>query len=324
MSDITVASTTSATTTATATSVAAKRKFLVVNCDDNPKWKDFDDIFIGLFGDRATDDWTFLMALTDELPSTEQIAEYDGILLPGSRFTTYEDEKYLWIKPFHEFVRRIDAVPDRKEYYRGRSIAGPRVVGICFGAQSIAHSLGGRCGKNQSKKFAFGTVCVSTTSKFAEYVRSLGITATTASPAAAAAVADENVSGHSTGDLFMGENQLRLLESHGDSVQVLPSTATLLATSPDAPYDQFTLPAKTTAAADADGKVGSGAVGARFWAVQSHPEFWPGVMMERILPNVLASGAVPAEAAEKIKSDTTHLPLSSKPMMAVLRAFLRS
>lgn len=57
------------------------------------------------------------------------------MVLPGSKWSVY-DENVEWIKPLQAFVRHV--------YNNYKQI---KMVGICFGHQLIAHSLGGKTDK---------------------------------------------------------------------------------------------------------------------------------------------------------------------------------
>ena len=80
-----------------------------------------------LKGDGET--WThFDVEGGREMPSLEALKAYDGIVVSGSRHSVYDDEK--WIHDLSDLVK--GAVARRQ-----------RVLGLCFGAQMIAHALGG-------------------------------------------------------------------------------------------------------------------------------------------------------------------------------------
>lgn len=135
-----------------------------------------------------------------------RIEDCDGYLITGSRASVYDDDPWI--------VRLIGFVHDLHH-------AGARTVGICFGHQLIAQSLGGAVGR---------------------------------------AAGGWGVGVH-TWKVVRREpwmrpamSEFRLLASHQDQVQTLPSRARLLASSGFCPNAAF-------------------AVGDHMLAVQGHPEF---------------------------------------------------
>lgn len=75
-----------------------------------------------------------------KLPASS--AECDAFLITGSRWGVYNEES--WIPPLMNFIRQLhtDKVP---------------TLGICFGHQIVAHSLGGKAGKSD-KGWGVGVV----------------------------------------------------------------------------------------------------------------------------------------------------------------------
>lgn len=60
---------------------------------------------------------------------------YDAFLITGSKFDSFSDEQ--WIVRLREFVQSLYAL-------------GKPMIGICFGHQLLAHSLGGRAGRTEA------------------------------------------------------------------------------------------------------------------------------------------------------------------------------
>lgn len=81
-------------------------------------------------------------AIKGELPKSPD--ECDAFLIPGSPFSVYDSE--TWIPPLIEFVRDCHRVQKK-------------LVGICFGHQLIAQTLGGKVEKGiQGWELGFVTV----------------------------------------------------------------------------------------------------------------------------------------------------------------------
>jgi len=107
-------------------------KLGLLKCDFvPPEFRDIDGDFPDMF--RRLLDGTGLDAelrvyrvWKDELPGST--TECDGWMISGSRASVFEDEE--WIKNLEDFVRALHA-DERK------------TVGICFGHQMIAQTLGG-------------------------------------------------------------------------------------------------------------------------------------------------------------------------------------
>jgi GMP synthase-like glutamine amidotransferase len=73
----------------------------------------------------------FRVAEASQLPALTQLGEFDGFVIPGSRFNATDDEP--WIEPLCETIRAAHA-------------QGKALFGICFGHQVIAKALGGEAG----------------------------------------------------------------------------------------------------------------------------------------------------------------------------------
>ena len=73
----------------------------------------------------------FRVAEASQLPDLRQLEDFDGFVIPGSRFNATDDEP--WIEPLCETIRAAHA-------------HGKALFGICFGHQVIAKALGGVAG----------------------------------------------------------------------------------------------------------------------------------------------------------------------------------
>lgn len=71
------------------------------------------------------------MAEASQLPEPAQLGDFDGFVIPGSRYNATDDEP--WIEPLCETIRAAHT-------------SGKALFGICFGHQVIAKALGGVAG----------------------------------------------------------------------------------------------------------------------------------------------------------------------------------
>ena len=75
----------------------------------------------------------------DPFPDHDQ---YDWLIILGGPMNIYEYNKFPWLKAEKEFIEK--AIHDNK-----------KVVGICLGAQLIAHALGAKIYKNEFKEIGW-------------------------------------------------------------------------------------------------------------------------------------------------------------------------
>ncbi|MDX1921029.1 MAG: type 1 glutamine amidotransferase [Candidatus Caenarcaniphilales bacterium] len=75
----------------------------------------------------------------DDLDSN---ADLDLLIVMGGPMGAYDDEKYPWMKPEKEFIK--------KQIEKGK-----KVLGICLGAQIIAEVLGAKVYKNKQKEIGW-------------------------------------------------------------------------------------------------------------------------------------------------------------------------
>jgi GMP synthase-like glutamine amidotransferase len=77
-----------------------------------------------------------------QLPSPET---FDALLIMGGPMNAYEDAKYPWLAK-------------EKNYIRSAIAAGKHVIGICLGAQLIAHALGAPVTSGLEKEIGWFTI----------------------------------------------------------------------------------------------------------------------------------------------------------------------
>ena len=165
-----------------------------------PDYGSYGRMFARFFGRLDTDlRYRYYQARQGELPLHPD--ECDAFLITGSRAGVYDRLPWIgplrsWIMDFHE--------------------RGAKIIGICFGHQIIAHSLGGHAGKSP-KGWGLGLHSTAIKSTLFECF-------------------SENCRWSEHDE---APQQLRLLYSHQDQVERLPACAELLAGSDFCPYAAF-------------------------------------------------------------------------------------
>lgn len=123
------------------TSMSSNKRFCIINCENSSAWSPytFSDMFEqGLRGEN--DVWVNCeLAKGDSLP--DDILQFDGIVITGSRFNCRDRDNLTWFDPLCEVIRAASAT------------GSPKVYGGCFGCQIIAFALGGKVDYNPDGKF---------------------------------------------------------------------------------------------------------------------------------------------------------------------------
>lgn len=132
-----------------------------------------------------------------DMPSNAELATYDGIVLSGSRHAVYDDS--AWILDLRRLV--VHAHSRRQ-----------RLLGICFGAQLLAVSLGGRV-EPAAVGWEMGARSVTVHRETLQHLSY----------------------GAGVPDTF------RVCQLHSDQVVELPGGAALVASSPRCPHEIFAL-----------------------------------------------------------------------------------
>lgn len=118
-------------------------KFIVVCCENSTAWTpvDFAQMFISKLS-RHDSVWiTVNIANNEPLPCLQELEQFQGIVLTGSRFNVCDKDSYPWFESVCELIRHAAS--------NGR----PRVFGGCFGCQLIGYALGGEVSKNPLERF---------------------------------------------------------------------------------------------------------------------------------------------------------------------------
>eukprot|EP01083_Nonionella_stella_P032495 88954_1 len=77
--------------------------------------------------------WDLWEVQHGEFPSDEQLGQYSGIVITGSKYSAHETD-VPWIAKLNEACRRVAENKDQ------------RILGVCFGHQAVSNALGGRSG----------------------------------------------------------------------------------------------------------------------------------------------------------------------------------
>eukprot|EP00698_Gefionella_okellyi_P023460 TRINITY_DN8027_c0_g1_i1.p1 TRINITY_DN8027_c0_g1~~TRINITY_DN8027_c0_g1_i1.p1 ORF type:complete len:251 (+),score=42.08 TRINITY_DN8027_c0_g1_i1:116-868(+) len=247
-------------------------KIGVLHTENFPAWKNLGEIHQIAFG-QSTDTWVVFEVFCGQYPTDDEFATFDGFVITGSHSASYDSEE--WILQLISWLQ--------KHYSIDVMGSSPKIVGICFGHQILAHALGGQASQSPHREFDIGAVTVHVNDDFVKLI-------------ATAAETDTLVNG------FLQTRQYTVLESHGDCVTKLPPTATLLAFSDRTTVQAFVIQN-------------------RVLGIQSHPELTADHLSQSIIPSLLKRGRIDqARADAALKSLPTAV--DSIPLRRVVRAFL--
>lgn len=171
------------------------KKYALIWCSQNPRM-DYREQMRDAFRSDGQH-WDILSPFDESFP--EQARGYDGYVVSGS-------EKSIVLDREQPFARRLLAL---LRHLRAHS--GAPVIGICFGAQALAHAYGGEVGPNPDGGFRLGVE----TLEWSDAARTL-------EPAGA-------------------EQAAALVQSHGECILRLPDASLALASSPSARHEIFLL-----------------------------------------------------------------------------------
>lgn len=137
------------------------------------------------------DEWEIVNIARGEL--VPDLDKYKGIVITGSHFNCRDGPSLPWFEPLREFISR------------SYTLGSPRIFGVCYGCQIIAHALGGEVDLNPSRRFCLKAEEIVPINK--EKIFEI------------------------CGDVLGGRDHFKIIVSHGDSVLQLPPDSTLLASS---------------------------------------------------------------------------------------------
>jgi len=219
-----------------ATTERAKNHYAILNCEADPAWSNYyEALYIGYLKNKG-ETWTTYKVYENEFPSEEELIKIKGVVIGGSEWSVY-DTTIAAIPIFLEKLRNlVRHHPDIK------------IVGVCFGCQSLATIFGGRVEKMklENKPMLMNREKLNLLNGFAEkYANKLKL------------------------QQFNVKNleSLYIVECHGDNVVALPEGATLYATSERTPVEVF-------------------GMGDNILAFQGHPEFNASIMLDKVFPDM--------------------------------------
>jgi GMP synthase-like glutamine amidotransferase len=91
---------------------------------------------MGGSGGSNTEIWAFLNAFEFSFPSEEQLEHIEAIIIPGSVLSVSDCKTLTWMSVMKDFIKNV--------YTNHPRI---KLLGISFGSQIIAESLGGKVEK---------------------------------------------------------------------------------------------------------------------------------------------------------------------------------
>ena len=227
----------------------------LLDCEDSPCLGGSQTYRDALRWDQAGE-WQHFRCWEGEFPDEADLASgaVYAVVVTGSHHSVNDSDRHPWMVRLFEFLRHCIA----------RGDVG--VFGVCFGHQAIARALGSRVVPNASGRYR------------------LGVEEVVPAPALLAHPDFQKARSMFRPAGLRDDAPLRLLESHGECVESLPEGATLLASSPHAPVEMFS-------------------VGDTILAVQCHPEIDIARIREKTLPCLIKMGRIAEDEAEAIRAE---------------------
>jgi GMP synthase-like glutamine amidotransferase len=124
-------------------------KFILINCDFEPnELANEKSLFTNFFKNYNVDLENYDVYL-EKFPTQSSLQNADGVIIGGSNASVYEDSNYPWIQKVEDIIQSLYAM-------------NKPTLGICFGSQLLAQSLGGEVKKSRSLEAGFNEVELTT------------------------------------------------------------------------------------------------------------------------------------------------------------------
>lgn len=219
-----------------ANSDKVKNNFAIFNCEANIAWENYyEALYQGWYKNKG-EVWKTYHVPQYEFPTESELKKIQGIVISGSEWSVYDNT----VQPIGKFLEKLrNLVKNHPEI---------KILGVCFGCQSLAQALGGKVEKMSlgPKPMLMMREKLSLLNDFQE---KMGLKMLS-SPQAPKVT-----------------DSVYIVECHGDNVTVLPENATLYGTSDRCPVEIW-------------------GMGSNIIAFQGHPEFNYTIMTDKILPEV--------------------------------------
>eukprot|EP01084_Bolivina_argentea_P248391 415476_1 len=141
--------------------------------------------------------WKQYVIYKNEFPTMDEVNQFDGIILTGSKYDAHNTE-IKWIKKLKKIIKYI-------YYYQKHT----KLLGICFGHQILANALNGKSSRNTKTDWEIGTRSIIPNDTFFKYFTDEKY------PKLKSMLKEHNYS-------------LNVNEMHRDVVTILPNNAVLL------------------------------------------------------------------------------------------------
>jgi GMP synthase-like glutamine amidotransferase len=133
------------------------------NCEDLPKWSgSFEQFILPSFAaSDQSEEWTHVRLADASFTELPDPSAFDAVVISGSHYCVRDEPAFQ-----SRLCAWLSAAAAR---------SAPRVVGICYGAQVIAHALGGRVERNPAGRFVLGAERVNPSPALAELPCAVGL-----------------------------------------------------------------------------------------------------------------------------------------------------